>query len=184
MRPLAFPLAVVGTAALCSAAAYAHGAAPDAGHRIAAEIRVHPRTGVRYTRMEGDSLAVMRLLRCAPAEREERGNARVEHGRGRAVAINGVGDRLEIPAGAGPDGMNLQIRRRPGLPFRSVEVDADNPVTAAILTMDLTGCEDTAGATVVLWRGGASWDDMGGSVDGSTISTTLPHLSIYAVAGN
>ena len=60
----------------------------------------------------------------------------------------------------------------------------DACVERAILTIDLTGCEDPTGASVVLWGGGDNWTDMGGTVSGSTITVELPHFSIYAVAGN
>jgi hypothetical protein len=187
MRHAPRPLAISLLALLCAVGLGARrGPAPQraAAAGYAVQIRVHPRAGVRYARMEGDSIAVLRLLRCAPAARETRGQGRVGNPGERAVADNGAGDRLEIPAGGGRGGMNLEIRRRPGIPFRSVEVNADGAITRAILSIDLTGCEDPAGATVVHWGGGSNWDDVGGSVAGSTITAELTHLSIYAVAGN
>jgi hypothetical protein len=186
MRNAPRPLAVSLLALLCAAgpgAGRGPTAPPGPGGR-GVEIRVHARAGVRYTRMDGDSIAVLRLLRCAPAAREIRGQGRVGNRGERAVADNGVGDRLEVPAGAAPGGVGLEIRRRAGIPFRSVEVSADAAITRALLSIDLTGCEDPSGATVVHWGGGSDWDDVGGSVAGSTITAELTHLSIYAVAGN
>ena len=147
------------------------------------EIRVHVRPGASYARMDGD-LAVMRLLRCPASARDERGRANVPQGRGRAVARNAVGDQLEIPEGAGPEGMAVEISRRPGGAHRQVEATADAAVTRAVLSIDVTGCEAAPGMRIVLREGGNDWTDVGGTMNGTAITAELPHLSVYAIAGN
>jgi hypothetical protein len=187
MRPITSRVSVVLLATLCTAAASfatrssnAASAAPPA----AGEIRVRVRPGGSYARMEGDSFAVLRLLRCPPSARDERGRAAVSDPGVPTVARNAVGDWLEIPAGAGPAGMGVEITRRPAAAFRQVEATAGAAVSQARLTIDITGCESAPGMTIVLMRGGNSWDDVGGTVNGSAITADLAHLSIYAVAGN
>jgi hypothetical protein len=186
MRPPVHRLAAVLLVTFVTAAAAAAtraGSAPE-DTPLAGEIRVRVRPGGSYARMDGDSVAVLRLLRCPPAARGDHGRSQVSNPAGRTVARNASGDRLEIPAGGGPAGMAVAITRRPGLPFRSVEVTADAAVTRAILTMDVTGCESAPGTTVVLWGGGDRWDDVGGTLYGTALTAELPHLSIYAIAGN
>jgi hypothetical protein len=185
MRPIASRLAVVVLATLCTAAAFAARPTRASGAPGAAgEIRVHARPGGSYARMEGDSVAVLRLLRCPPSARDERGRSAVSNPAVPTVARNAVGDWLEIPAGAGPAGMSVEIARRPMAAFRQVEATADAAVSRARLTIDVSGCEMAPGMTIVLLTGGNSWSDVGGTVDGTAITADLPHLSIYAVAGN
>lgn len=185
MRAIAPRLGVVLLVASATVAAtYATRSRHAAGAPLAAgEIRVRVRPGARYARMDGD-FAVLRLLRCPPSAREERGHANVPQGRGRAVARNAVGDQLEIPEGAGPDGMSVEISRHPGTPFRRVQATADAAVSRAVLTIEASGCEITPGATIVLWGGGNDWTDVGGTMNGTAITAELPHLSVYAIAGN
>jgi hypothetical protein len=146
-------------------------------------IRVRTRPGVAYAHPLAEGVALKRLLPCTPASPGEHGRANAVARGGRALARNADGDQVEIAPGGGR-ATQVSITRRPGLPYRSVEVNADGEVTRAILTIDLTGCEDPTGASVVLWGGGDNWTDMGGTVSGSTITVELPHFSIYAVAGN
>jgi hypothetical protein len=80
--------------------------------------------------------------------------------------------------------MSVEIARRPGAAFRSVEATADAAVSRAVLTIDASGCESDAGITVVLWQGGNDWVDVGGTANGSGITAELPHLSVYALAGH
>jgi len=186
MRSIAPRLAVVLLVAACTlAASYAARSMHAAGSPLAAgEIRVRVRPGGSYARMEGDSIAVVRLLRCPPGARDERGRASVADPGASTVARNGVGDVLEIPAGAGPAGMNVEIARRPGLAHRRVEATADAAVTRAFLSIDVSGCEAASGMTVVLWGGGNDWTDVGGTLNGTAVTAELPHLSVYALAGN
>lgn len=173
-------------AASCLAAASiaARSVPPSGPPPAPGEIRVRARPGGSYARMEGDSIAVLRLLRCPPGARDERGRAAVADPGRPTVARNAVGDWLEIPAGAGPAGMSVEISRRPGAAFRSVEATADAAVSRAVLTIDASGCEGAPGITVVLWQGGNDWADVGGTMNGTAVTAELPHLSIYALAGN
>jgi hypothetical protein len=169
---------VLVTAAAALARSPARSAATPAG-----EIRVHTRAGASYAHPRGEGLALKRLLNCMPTEPGEHGRAIAAARGGRALARNAVGDQVEVPPGGGR-AAQVSITRRPGLPFRSVEVTADGEVTRAILTIDLSGCEAADGTSVVLWGGGDNWTDMGGTVSGGAITVELPHFSIYAVAGN
>jgi len=186
MRPIAPRLGLVVLASVCTAAAAfaTLSAKPPPSPLAAGEIRVRVRPGGHYARTEGDSMAVLRLLRCAPAAREQRGRAAVGNPGASTVARNDVGDALEIPPGGGQAGMNVEIARRPGAVFRAVEATADAAVSRALLTIDLTGCESASGMTVVLMQGGNRYDDVGGALNGTAITADLPHLSVYAVAGN
>jgi hypothetical protein len=185
MRPIArLVIALLAIFATGAASIAARSTRASDAPLAAGEIRVRVRPGGSYARMEGESVAVMRLLRCTPAARPEHGRSNRAHAAASTVARNDVGDQLEIPVGGGPEGMTVEITRRPGMPFRSVEATADAAVTRAILTLDATGCETTPDTRIVLWSGGNQWDDVGGTFNGSAVIAELPHLSVYALAGN
>ena len=149
--------------------------------RDAGEIRVRVRPGGHYLRTEG-GVGVLRLLECTPPGQDVGGETRMARGQP-AVARNGLGDVLEIPADAAPPNTPVQIIRHAGRPYRWVSANAGGPVRSAALTIDLAGCAAAPAMTIVRFTGG-EWEDVGGQLQGTAITAQLPHLSIYAVAGN
>lgn len=145
------------------------------------EIRVRVRPGGSYLRVEDDTVGVLRLLNCPAPPGDVAGRTTV--GAGRTVAFNATGDSLIIPAGGASAGTAVEIVRRAGRPYRWVAAAAGTGPTPAALTVNLGGCARTGTLTVVRWTGSPLWDDVGGTVAGSSITVQLPHLSIYALAG-
>ena len=145
-------------------------------------ILVRPRPGVTYRRLtSGGTIAVLGLVPCHQPASDEHGHGSV--GGGASSARTPSGDVLEIPPGGAPAGTQIDITRKRAHDFRYVDASADSTVTSARLSIDLTGCSRATGLTVAYWDG-RGWTDMGGTVAGNVLVTTLPHLSVYAVAGN
>lgn len=145
-------------------------------------VQVRPRPGVTYrTLTSGGTVAVLNLVRCSQPASDEHGHGSV--GAGSRTARDRVGDVLEIPPGGAPVGTQINITRKRAASHRFVEASADSAVSSARLSIDLSGCAPATGITAVYWDG-SGWTDMGGTVAGSLLTVDLPHLSIYAVAGN
>ncbi|MFL5540966.1 MAG: hypothetical protein ACJ8J0_18380 [Longimicrobiaceae bacterium] len=169
---------------LLSAAA-AVAAACTTAHRVGL-----PRRSEARVRVHGDAgagrLVTSTLLDCRAMTGSAHGNVAAVRGRP-SVARNGLGDVLQLPADAVPAGTDVKVSRGSGRPYRWVDASAGTvtPTPPATLTIDLHGC--THGATdliIVRWVPALSaWDSVGGVVTDSTITVSVPHLSVYAVAG-
>jgi hypothetical protein len=181
MRSLPTRLAlglILGASAAAGACSFARLAGLPA---TSDEIRAQVRTGGRYRRTEGDSLALLHLVNCTQPPRDDRGHQYAMRGQ-RTVARNESGDAVEIAANAVPPGTHVKIVRPRGRPYRWVLPSNGHRTSEAALTIDLHGCAREPGFTVVYWTG-RRWVDVGGEVRDSAITVQLPHLSIYAVAG-
>jgi hypothetical protein len=181
MRRLPTRLALallLGASGACSIAHLAH--LPATG----GEIRVRTRPGGHYLRTEAGGVGVLRLVDCPQPAHDHAGEAHAVPGHP-TIARDADGDALEVAADAVPPGTRLKIVRHGGRPYRWVTAHHGHAAHYA-LTIDLRGCTLRPDLTVVHWTG-HRWEDMGGlpgTPGDSTITTQLPHLSIYAVAGS
>lgn len=183
MRRIPPRLALAVLTAVCMAASCAQvGQNSLANLQHDGTILVRPRPGASYRRLtSGGTVAVLHLVKCRQPPHDDNGHGSV--GSGHSSARNEAGDVLEIPPGGAPPGARIDVTRKRARDFRIVEASASAPVTSARLGIDLTRCRPSTGTTVVR-RDSAGWTDMGGTVAGSVVTADLPHLSIYAVAGN
>lgn len=185
MRRSTFMLATLPAAAALSCHLAPVSIAPDPFPAPQdATIRVIPRPSVTYRTTAQMTVGVLRLLRCDSLLSEAAGEDTVHDSSRRHVVRNGAGDSLAVPASRAPKGTRLRLVRQGRTPHRILSATASGFVTGATLTIDLRGCDPSPDTTVVRRGPMGVWEDVGGTVSGTSITTPpLDHLSIYALAG-